>query len=128
MKTPIVVVLSGPEKTRAKAELALEKANLTIIPPTEWPVSRKSYAAKDWPHLTARPSGQPPDEEHGFLAVLVETEQAFHAAYGVVAKAKWVLRLHYELPAKPKADPIDALTATIQKMQAEIAELKAGRS
>lgn len=128
MEYPVVVTLSGPEKTRAKAELALEKARLTIIPPTEWPIQRQSYQAEHWPQLTQLPSGQPPDEEHGFIAVLAETEAAFHAAYTCVEKAKWVLRVHYELPEKPKPDPTVALMATIAEMQAEIAALKAGRS
>lgn len=128
MDYPIVVTLSGPEKTRAKAELALEKARLTIIPSKEWPVQRESYQAKHWPHLTAHPSGHEPNEEHGFVAVLAETEAAFHAAYGVVAKAKWVLRVHRELGEKPKPSPADGLAATIAQMQAEIAALKAERN
>ena len=127
MQLPIVAILSGPEKTRAKAELALEKARLTIIPPKEWPICRRSYKAEHWPHLTALPSGQEPDDEHGFLAVLAETEAAFHAAYGCVEKHKWVLRIHYEMPPMPKPDPTVALMATVQEMQAEIAALKAGR-
>lgn len=128
MEYPVVVILSGPEKTRAKAELALEKAHLTIIPPTEWPINRRSYKAEHWPHLTQLPSGQPPDDDHGFVGVLAETEAAFHAAYGCVDKAKWVLRIHYELPEKPKPDPSLALAATIQQMQARIEVLEAGRS
>jgi hypothetical protein len=122
MNTPIVVCLSGPEKTRAKAELALEKANLTIIPSKEWPISRESYRAEHWPHLTQLPSGQPPDDDHGFLAVLAETEAAFHAAYGVVAKAKWVLRQHYECPPAPKRNPLEV---TLEEMAAKIAALEA---
>lgn len=132
MEYPVVVVLSGPESARAKAEIALEKARLTVIPPNEWPIQRQSYKAEHWPHLTQLPSGQDPDEEHGFVAVLAETEQAFHAAYGVVEKAGWVLRVHYELPSKPEPDPI---TATLQEMRSlivaqgrEIELLKAGRA
>ncbi len=138
---PYVVVLSGPEKTRAKAELALEKARLTIIPPGEWPINRQSYKAEHWPHLTPYPMVRLPDKdeyvpaphvdttiEHGFIAVLAETEELFHAAYGVVEKAGWVLRLHRELGEKPKPSPADGLAATIAQMQAEIAALKAERN
>jgi hypothetical protein len=138
---PAVVVLSGPEKTRAKAELALEKARLTIIPPKEWPIQRESYAAEHWPHLTPYPMVRLPDKdeyvpaphvdtklEHGFVAVLAETEELFHAAYAAVEKHKWTLRTHYELPAMPPPDPMTKLMATMQEMQAEIAALKAGRS
>jgi hypothetical protein len=125
MSFPYVVILSGPEKTRAKAELALEKAHLTIIPPKEWPICRESYQAKHWPHLTQLPSGQPPDDDHGFLGVLAETEAAFHASYGVVAKAKWVLRVHRELGEKPK--PVLDFAATLQQLQDRIDALEAGR-
>lgn len=139
MEYPVVVTLSGPESTRAKAEIALEKAHLTIIPPREWPIQRESYRAEHWPHLTpinlvydpikdehvlpdpdihSVPDGYLDDLEHGFLAVLADTEQAFHAAYGVVEHAGWVLRVHYELPAKPEPDPI---TATLTEMRELIA-------
>ena len=141
MEYPIVVTLSGPEKTRAKAELALEKARLTIIPSTEWPIQRPSYQAEHWPHMTAWPVVRLPDKdeyvaaphvdtklEHGFVAVLAETEELFHAAYACVEKHGWVLRTHYELPPKPKPDPTSTLMATIADMQAEIAALKAGGS
>jgi len=127
MNYPIVVILSGFEKTRAKAELALEKAHLTLIPSKEWPICRESYQAEHWPHLTALPSGQPAGDAHGFLGVLAETEAAFHAAYGVVAKAKWMLRVHYELPEQPKPDPAFAFERMLQDLQAQIDALKAGR-
>ena len=144
MQLPIVAILSGPEKTRAKAELALEKARLTIIPSKEWPILRESYAAEHWPHLTPYPmvrlpekKGKPErneyapapfvntDDEWGHVAVLAETEQLFHAAYACVEKAGWVLRQHYELPPMPPPDPMTKLMATMQEMQAEIAALKA---
>jgi hypothetical protein len=140
MQYPIVVILSGPEKTRAKAELALERARLTIIPSTEWPINRRSYRAEDWQHLTPWPMVRLPDKdeyvpahvdtkiEHGFVAVLAETEELFHAAYTVVEKTKWVLRQHHELPAKPKPGPAEDLAATIEQMYARIEALEAGRA
>ena len=146
MNYPVVCVLSGPEKTRAKAELALEKARLTIIPPTEWPISRRSYQAEDWPSISPYPlvrlpekKGKPErneyapapfvntDDQWGHVAVLAETEALFHASYACVEKAGWVLRQHYELPPMPEPDPMVKLAATIQEMKAEIAALKAGR-
>jgi hypothetical protein len=127
---PVVAILSGPEKTRAKAELALEKARLTIIPPQEWPIQRESYKAEHWPHLTPWPMSRLPDKdeyvpaphvdtsiEHGFVAVLAETEALFHASYAAVEKHGWVLRVHRELGEKPAPIPADALVATIEGMQ-----------
>ena len=140
MEYPVVVVLSGPEKTRAKAELALEKARLTIIPPKEWPIQRESYAAEHWPHISPYPMVRLPDkdeyvpapfvntdDEWGHIAVLAETEALFHVAYQCVEKHKWVLRQHYELPEKPKPHPMvelfDNLTARLDRQERMIADL-----
>ena len=121
MDYPIVVTLSGPDSTRAKAELALETAHLPVIPADHYSVGRKSYDPKHWGHLAQLPSGQEPDEQHSFIAVLAESEASFHTSYRVVEQFGWVLRVHYELPQEPQPDPI---VATLAEMRQKIAELE----
>ena len=95
-----VVVLSGPERARARAELALEAAGLLFLPADHYAVRRKSFRAEDW-DFPAVPPGQESSEPHGFVAVFAEADAAFHAAYGCVAEHGWVLRVHYHPSPEP---------------------------
>lgn len=108
-----VVVLSGPEKTRAKVELALEDAHLPIFPSDHHAVGRQSYKAEHW--------SLPAPEGHGYVAVLANEAEELNRAVSVVEKHDWVLRVHYHVPPAPKPDP---LAATIADMQRKIAELE----
>lgn len=120
----LVVCLSGPERTRAQAVVALEDARIPELP-------KNHHAQMDWPRkLTAYACGDGPPagvsaEPQGFIAVHVAGAEGLNAAVRVVEPAGWVLRTHHEEPPAPKLDPLVGLAATMAEMQAEIAALKA---
>lgn len=99
------IALSGPERSRTQAEVALELAHITVLP---------SDAAMDW-------HAKFPEDKDSWLTVEHDDVDAVVEA---VASAKWRLRVHY--PTLPKPSPVSGqeLAATIADMQAEIAALK----
>lgn len=108
-----VVCLSGPERTRAQAEVAIEAAHIPFLPSDH-------HGMMGWnSKLASHASGQEPEEPHGFITVVAENVNAPVAA---VEDAGWVLRVHYPMPAEPKKDP---LTKLLEDMQARISELEA---
>lgn len=119
--TQLVAWFSGPERTRANTEVALEDAKLPIFPPDHYAVGRKSYSAEDCKHLTTLPSGKEPSEEHGFVAILAQNIGDVNRAAGAAEPHGWVLRMHYDLPPEPKPDPI---IQAFNRMEQRIAELE----
>lgn len=111
----LVAVLSGPEKTRAKVEVALEHAHLSTLPADHHAIGRRSYGAEHWDGYL------PADDDHGFIAVLVDGADELNRAVAIVEKHGWVLRVHYELPAEPKADP---LRSVLEEYERRIAHLE----
>lgn len=116
----LTACFSGPERLRAKAELALEDVERVGLLPSE------HWAQMNWAgRLTATRSGDDPKEPHGFTALIAADMDALNAAVKAVARHKWVLRTHHETPPKPEPSPEQSLAATVAEMQAEIAALKA---
>ena len=116
---PLVVTLSGPENTRAKTEVALEDAGLTIFPPDHYAVGRTSYDSDDWGHLPPLPSGDTPKQKHGFIAVLARDAEDLNRAVRVVEPHKWVLRLHYHL-LEPVPDPVSSVMQRLAVLEARV--------
>lgn len=114
--TIVVAVLSGPERTRAKAEVALEDAHIPLLP-----ADHHAHMSTDRT-LSPLASGEEPSEEHSFLTVATRNVDA---AVRAVEPAEWVLRVHRELGDPPQPSPEQILTATIDEMRAEIEALKA---
>lgn len=79
-----ICALSGPEKSRAKAEIALEDAGLPLLPDGH-------HALMDW-------RSKFPDDKDAWLTVIAEhPDEAMRA----VEKVKgWRLRMHYETPER----------------------------
>ena len=102
------IALSGPERTRAQAEVALELARIPILPDDH-------HAPMPW-------ASKFPEDDDAWLTV--EHEDVDVAAR-VVESAGWRLRVHYPAPEKPKPTQEQIMAATIADMQAEIAALKA---
>lgn len=119
--TQLVAWFSGPERTRAAMEVALEDAKLPIFPPDHYAVGRKSYSAEDCKHLAPLLSGTEPSEAHEFVAILADGIGDVNRASGVVEPHGWVLRMHHDLPPEPKPDPI---IQTFNRMEQRIAELE----
>lgn len=105
------IALSGPKRSRAKAELLLEEARIPTYP-------TRHHAVRDWARIF-------PEDKEVFLAV--EHDDVDHVAK-VVGPAKFRLRMHYPTPPEPQPDPMADLVATVEEMRARIAELEAGRS
>lgn len=108
-----VVCLSGPERTRAVAEVGLEDARIPQLP--------SDHHARSFVRgLSPLASGQEPAEPQSFLTVAAENVDA---AVSAVERAQgWVLRMHFNMPAAPKPDPI---MATLAEMRDKIAQLEA---
>lgn len=138
------MILSGPENTRAKTEVALEDAHLPIFPPDHYAIGRKSYQAEDWEvHLSPHQMMRLPDRDdpekasdpplfgpapgvdtsvpYGFVAVLASDPTALNVAVRVVEPFGWVLRKHGDLSPEPEPDPI---VRRFSVMEQKIAELE----
>lgn len=106
-----IVCLSGPERTRAQAEVALEDAGIPHLPSDH-------YATMNWASkLPALASGNEPEEPHGFITVAAED---INRPVERVAEAGWVLRVHYHMPPEPAPDPMDALLARLAALEAKV--------
>ena len=103
-----VVALSGPESSRAQAEVALESAGIPLLPSDH-------HAMMNW-------RSKFPDDTDAWLTCVADDVNAPTRA---VESAGWRLRVHYPMPDKPKPDPMTVLAATVEEMRAEIATLKA---
>jgi hypothetical protein len=123
------IVLSGPARTLHDAEVALDLADVPILP-AEHHTHMGSTAS-----LPALASGEDPDERQATLTV---QHADINVPADAVAEHKWVLRLHYATPEPlalapaSAADPtVTELVATVADMRREIEALKrqkAGRS
>lgn len=114
MPETLTACLSGPERTRAQAAVALEDARIPILPSDH-------YAVMGWHgRLVAdSPSGE------AFLSVLVRDAEQLNEAARVVESAEWRLRVHYYTPEKPQPSAEQRIAATLDEMRAEIERLKA---
>lgn len=102
-----VVAISGPARTRAKAEVALETKRLRVLPD-------EHHAVMNW-------RAKFPSDTDEWITVEADHPDEVVAA---VEGAKWRLRVHYEMPPKPK--PVATVpVATLEDMHARIAALEA---
>ena len=127
------IALSGPAKTLAKAEVALETARIPVLP-VGGPCPCGGHDGKGCHHVNhlGGPAGHHalmdwgskfPGDTDAWLTV---EHDDIDEAVAAVAKAKgWRLRVHYPTPDAPKQTGEQVLTATLAEMRAEIAELKA---
>lgn len=104
------IAISGPADTLPLAEDALRDARIPVYPADHW-------APMPW-------TAKFPDDTDEWLTV--EHEDVDHVSR-VVESAGWRLRVHYEVPEKPKPSAEQQLAATVAEMQARIAALE-GRS
>ena len=102
-----VVAISGPARTRAKAEVALETARLRVLPDDH-------HAMMNWR------SKFPEDADEWITVEADHPDEVVQA----VEPAKWRLRVHYETPPKPERLATVPL-ATLEEMHARIAALEA---
>lgn len=109
---PLTCCLSGPERTRAQAELALETARIPIVPDGH-------YSLMGWETKLQL------DDKHALLNIQVRDAEQLNQAVTVVEKAKWVLRVHHDTLPEPEPTAEQTLAATVEEMRAEIAALKA---
>lgn len=115
---PYVVCLSGPERTRARAEVALENAGVPFLPDSH-------HARMDWnSKLTPLASGEEPDEPHGFTTVVTTNVDEPVAA---TEDAGWVLRVHYHMPPMPPPSPADFFAEVERRLTTLEAFLPASR-
>jgi hypothetical protein len=115
----LIACLSGPERTRANVEVALEDARIPQLPDDH-------HGMMDWNRkLPQLPSGEEPKEPHGFVTVHVADAEGLNKAVSACEPHSWVLRVHYPEPDRPEPSPEQRIAATLADMQREIAELKA---
>lgn len=102
------IAISGPARTRAKAEVALETKRIRVLPDNH-------HAVMNW-------RSKFPDDTDEWITVEADHPDEVVTA---VESANWRLRVHYLTPEPPAPSQTDVLTATLAEMQAEIAALKA---
>lgn len=102
------ICLSGPESSRAQAELALEDARVPIYPDAH-------HAVMAWERMF-------PEDSDAFVAV--QHADIDHVAR-IVQAAGWGLRMHYPTPPEPEPSPLERLAATVDELRVALAELNA---
>lgn len=124
----LAAVFCGPEAKREAVEVALEdlEPHVAILPAkhhgrmiADKPPSDRS------PRLAVTPDGSKPRKPHGFLTVGCADVDALNTAKRAVEKHGWTLRLHHEMPPKPKPSATSLLLADMAQMRAQIAALEA---
>lgn len=123
MPEPYVVVLSGPERTRAAVEVALEDHNLPHLPAGHhgrmFP-DRCPDGATPKLHWLPDPDAKP-TEPHGFLSLVAKhPDQAAQALDGT----GWVLRAHYPMPEKPPEEKPHPIIARMAELEVRLAALE----
>lgn len=141
----LIACLSGPERTRAHVEVALEDIRVPQLPTTgpcpcgcphqglrgeqighhalmNWVSKLPPYASEEHEKQAKKHKRA---GEQGFITMSVADIDELNAAVVAVAKHGWVLRVHYEEPPAPEPSPEQRLAATLDEMRAEIAALKA---
>ena len=108
----LTLALSGPERTRAACELAIEDAGLALLPSDH-------HARWDWEHKLPAP------KKHGWTHAIAADADALNACVRAVEPHGWVLRAHFDTPPKPQPTPAQVMAATLAEMRAEIDALKA---
>lgn len=104
-----VVAISGPARTRAKAEVALETKRVRVLP-------EDHHAVMNWR------SKFPGDPDEWITVEAEHPDEVVAAIEG--SKCHWRLRVHYEMPPKP--EPVATVpVATLEEMHARIAALEA---
>ncbi len=116
------IVLSGPARTLADAEVALDLANVPVLPADH---HAHMGLANTLPPLA---SGKKPRAKHAFLTV---QHADINVPTDLVEPHGWVLRAYYPTPEPltTMSDPdenrtVKDLAATVAEMQREIAALK----
>lgn len=98
------IALSGPERTRAKAEVALEQARIPILPSDH-------HALMDWP-------AKFPDEKDVWLTV--EHSDVDAVVRAVDGAKGWRLRVHFETPPEPEQTELQTILHDIGRRLAAL--------
>lgn len=123
---PLIACLSGPERTRANVDVALEDARIPQLPDDhhammDWGSKLPPFASELAEKIAKKHKRGGPQE---FVTVHVADADELNAAVAAVEKHGWVLRVHYPEPAAPEPSPESNIAATLAEMRAEIETLK----
>lgn len=116
----LIACLSGPERTRANVNVALDDARIPHLPDDH-------HGMMDWASkIPLKRSEDDPDlaEPHGFATVHAGDSEGLNRVASVIEPHGWVLRVHYPEPAKPEPSPETKIAATLDEMRARIAALE----
>jgi hypothetical protein len=123
----LIACLSGPERTRANVDVALEDARIPHLPDDhhgmmDWTSKLPPYASEEAEKQAKKHKHHGPQ---GFVTVHVADADGLNAAVSAVEPHGWALRVHYPEPPKPEPSPERQIAATLADMRAEIDALKA---
>jgi hypothetical protein len=123
----LIACLSGPERTRANVDVALEDARIPHLPDDhhgtmDWTSKLPPYASEEAEKIAKKDKRHGPQ---GFVIVHLADADELNAAVAAVEPHGWALRVHYPEPPKPEPSPEQQIAATLAEMRAEIDALKA---
>jgi hypothetical protein len=124
----LIACLSGPERTRANVDVALEDQRIPQLPDDHH--AQQAWGSKLAPYASeeaekAAKKSKRGTEPQGFIAVHLADADDLNAAVSAAEPHGWVLRVHNPEPPKPEPSPESKIAATLAEMRAEIDALKA---